>query len=175
MSKSTLKILPTLIVAITAALVTQPVFGAPDHQLVFTENSSTDLSVTYDGSKTGITVTNLGADHWSVSLPSNLTFTTGPGFEWLEPELGANGGPTNFVTFASSSASVFSETGDSIITPNEDESTVTNVGVDSRDQLPISATFDDDGDVATVPDTGTTFSLFGLSLMGLAFLRRKLC
>jgi VPDSG-CTERM motif len=27
---------------------------------------------------------------------------------------------------------------------------------------------------ATVPDTGTTFSLFGLSLMGLGFLRRKL-
>jgi hypothetical protein len=29
--------------------------------------------------------------------------------------------------------------------------------------------------VENVPDTGTTFSLLGLSLMGLAFLRRKLC
>ena len=28
---------------------------------------------------------------------------------------------------------------------------------------------------ASVPDTGTTFSLLGLSLAGLAFLRRKLC
>jgi hypothetical protein len=28
---------------------------------------------------------------------------------------------------------------------------------------------------AGVPETGTTFSLFGLSLMGLGFLRRKLC
>jgi VPDSG-CTERM motif len=30
------------------------------------------------------------------------------------------------------------------------------------------------GDVATVPDTGTTFSFLGLSLMGLAFFRRKI-
>ena len=34
--------------------------------------------------------------------------------------------------------------------------------------------FIDKGDVATAPDTGTTASLFGLSLTGLAFLRRKL-
>jgi hypothetical protein len=31
------------------------------------------------------------------------------------------------------------------------------------------------GTTVSVPDTGTTGFLFGLSLMGLAFLRRKLC
>jgi hypothetical protein len=39
---------------------------------------------------------------------------------------------------------------------------------------PLSVTFFDKGDVTTAPDTGTTGSLLGLSLMGLAFLRRKL-
>jgi len=38
---------------------------------------------------------------------------------------------------------------------------------------PLTVTFFDEGDVAAVPDTGTTFPLFGLSLMGLAFLRRQ--
>jgi len=52
MSKSTLKILPALIAAITAAWVAQPVYGdgVVIHQLVFTEDSSLPdgLSITYD-------------------------------------------------------------------------------------------------------------------------------
>jgi protein with PEP-CTERM/exosortase system signal len=39
----------------------------------------------------------------------------------------------------------------------------------------LAVTFFDKGDIATAPDAGTTASLFGLSLMSLAFLRRKLC
>jgi len=50
MSISSLKILPALMVAITAAWATQPVFGGAVHQFVLTENSSTSLSATYDGS-----------------------------------------------------------------------------------------------------------------------------
>ena len=51
--------------------------------------------------------------------------------------------------------------------------TYVNVGVDTSDGVLIDATFYDLGD--PVPETGTTCSLFGLSLVGLAFLRRKLC
>jgi hypothetical protein len=50
-----------------------------------------------------------------------------------------------------------------------------NFGIDLSDNVAVQAVFNDKGDVATVPDTGMTLSLFGLSLMGLAFLRRKLC
>lgn len=52
---------------------------------------------------------------------------------------------------------------------------IANVGTDTSNGASISVTFFDKGDVATAPDTGTTGSLFGLSLMGLTFLRRKLC
>jgi hypothetical protein len=174
MSNSTLKILPALMVAITAGLVTQPVFSqapAPTpHDLEFIENSSTSLSVTYDGSTTGITVVNSSADLWSVLLPPTLVFSLNPTPAWIEPD---NFAHDNFVLFTSGSGTVFSDT-PLTFTPTLDEFPVA-VGFDTSDQLPIFATFDDDGDVATVPDTGTTFSLFGLSLVGLAFLRRKLC
>jgi len=38
-----------------------------------------------------------------------------------------------------------------------------------------TAQFDHQVTVSPVPDTGTTASLFGFSLVGLAFLRRKAC
>jgi VPDSG-CTERM motif len=58
---------------------------------------------------------------------------------------------------------------------------MTSLACDSRqslqtDGVPIDVTFNDNGDTARgVPDTGPTGSLFGLSLMGLALLRRRLC
>ena len=48
-----------------------------------------------------------------------------------------------------------------------------SVQVGTEGGVPVIATFHDLGDVATAPDTGRTASLCGLSLMGLAFLRRK--
>jgi len=57
------KIVLSLAVGITAALVSQPVFaGVIEHQLVLTENSSTSLTATYDGSTSGVTVTFLSRD-----------------------------------------------------------------------------------------------------------------
>src|ERR1700693_724582 len=47
--------------------------------------------------------------------------------------------------------------------------------LDLSDAVGIDVTFHDNGDTAAVPDTGTTGSLFGLSLAGLAFLRRNVC
>ena len=53
--------------AITAAFVTQPVFGSVidlDHQLIFTENSSSSLSATYDGAT--LTPTFVSTDEWTL-------------------------------------------------------------------------------------------------------------
>ena len=72
MPNPTLKILPALMVAITAAWVTQPVFGGliTTNEIVMTENSSSSLIVTYNGSTSGVTVNFLGhtpvGDGWKV-------------------------------------------------------------------------------------------------------------
>jgi protein with PEP-CTERM/exosortase system signal len=47
------------------------------------------------------------------------------------------------------------------------------VGTDGN--VPVIATYTDLAADSEVPDIETTASLFGLSLAGLAFLRRKLC
>jgi hypothetical protein len=49
MSKSTLKMLPALMIAITAALVTQPMRAGAIDTLVITENSSTSLTAILNG------------------------------------------------------------------------------------------------------------------------------
>src|SRR4029077_2822352 len=85
MSKSTLKRSPALMVAIIAAWLTQPGYASVMHQVVFTENSSTSLVVTVDGSTTGITVTPEGPDAWSVRLPSEFVAASAGG-GWFEPE-----------------------------------------------------------------------------------------
>jgi hypothetical protein len=167
--------LALLAIAITATLLTGPVLAqtAP-HQLVVTENSSTStgLTATYDGS--AIAVTFIGPDHWTVTVPSTVFFIPGGGFNWVEP---GNSGLGNAVILGSPGNPRFSVTSDT--TTNfglvADESTV-NVGTDTSNGGSISMTFDDDAATAeAVPDTGTTGSLLGLSLMGLAFFRRKLC
>ena len=169
MSNSTLKILTALMVAITAALVIQPVYGdgVPDHQLIFTETSSTDLTVTYDLSPLTVTPTPGSPDQWTFSLPAGFVDVT-TFVLWTEPD---NSNLVNSVGF--SNGTVFSDVtnpgGPALTngTPFGEVGTVNGVIV--------SATFFDEGDAATAPDTGTACSLFGLSLTGLAFFRRKLC
>ena len=76
MSKSTLKILPALIIAITAAaFVTQSVSGqvpTPTPVITFTERSSTNLTAVYTdgfGTTTNLTVTpGSSPDSWSVDV-----------------------------------------------------------------------------------------------------------
>ena len=72
MLKSTLKILPALMVAITAAWVTQPAFGDGSgfHDFVITENSSASLTATYDGSP--LTVNLTSPDHWNFVTPRRI-------------------------------------------------------------------------------------------------------
>jgi len=172
MSKSTLKLLPALMIAITAALVTQPMRAGAIDTLVITENSSTSLAATLNGNPLSV---EFGfADAWFIHLAG-----LGPLFStqiWGEPDAA---GKVNFLQvgifnfnlsdtgLGVSSDVSFPESGLPDGTP--DTTTFTLNG------NPLSVTFFDKGDVATVPDTGTTFSLFGLSLTGLGFLRRKLC
>ena len=174
MSKSTLKILPALMIAITAALA-QPVLASVQHQLIFTEDSSTSLAVTFDGSTSGITITFIGDEEWLVDLPFALTDNTAA--NWTEPEdslfnyVEFMGGPRNRL-IVHSDATLF---GSPHSFPLGANGTAVDFGIDLSDNVAVQAVFNDNGDVATAPDTGTTASLFGLSLTGLAFLRRKLC
>src|SRR5882724_3411137 len=71
--------------AITAAFVTQPVFGSVidlDHQLIFTENSSSSLSATYDGAT--LTPTFVSTDEWTLQTNVRSLFVVVfP--QWEEP------------------------------------------------------------------------------------------
>jgi hypothetical protein len=167
MSNSTLKILPALMIAITAALVTQPMRAGAIDTLVITELSSTSLTAILNGT-TSLTVNPSGADLWSIDLGAPVS---GVAHFWTEPDA------AGFVNV------VFSEPGlpNRLFVQSDFEhsggiadGTPDTTSFTLNGQI-LSVTFKDLGDVATVPDTGTSFSLFGLSLMGLGFLRRKLC
>ena len=173
MFDSTLKILAALMLAITAAWTTQPVFGEAVHQFVLTENSSTSLSVTYDGSP--LTVNFVSSESWNFILPAGFINTSVEGGQaWTEPE---NSTLMNFVTFGGEVANLAFITSDLLagsgVSPIADG---TSVEVGTVGGVVVFATFNDKAAASEgVPDTGTTCSLLALSLIGLPFLRRKLC
>ena len=68
---------------------------------------------------------------------------------------------------------VISDFSSSSLFPDNVDGASVLVGTDGG--VDVFATFHDNAAAAEAPDTGTTCSLFGVSLMGLAFLRRKLC
>jgi hypothetical protein len=146
------------LLAIAAALMTQPVFGQ-DHQLVLTENSSLDLTATLDGSTIGITfVPVAGPDLWQVDF-TNIAFTFSPQIGWSE-----NGG-LNLVNNQSapngisSSLVIQSDLDPNAISvpiqgPFANGTTVFDVGIGS-DNLPVDMTFIDHGDIAATPEPST--------------------
>ena len=163
MSNSSLKILA----AITAGWVTQAVYGeiVPDHQLVITETSSSMLSATYDGNP--LIFTPLAPDSWFAFT----TITVNTPLFWTEPE---NPLLANEFSVSPPFGFVFS---DSTVNPGAtaepDGFTFVGAGMDVTG-APVDVTFHDNAAAAeVVPDTGATCSLFAVSLMGLAFLRRK--
>jgi hypothetical protein len=85
MSRSTLKILPALVVVITATLVTQPMRAGAIDSLVITELSSTSLTATLNNNP--LTVTFNFADNWTIALPG----VSGTSQQWAEPEPDAFG------------------------------------------------------------------------------------
>ena len=164
--------------AMAALSMTQPVFGQ-DHQLVMTENSPTSLTVLYDGSGAGITVVPGSADSWLVTFPT----TTHLGFEldWQEP-----GNPNQVNDFniynpdigISNTWLVSSEfvlpggaSQDSAQPP--DGFKFVSIGGDTRDNLPIDATFHDLAGTAAVPEPDTwAMAAAGTALL-VAFHRRQ--
>ena len=152
-------------IAIAAALVTQPMPAGVIDTLVITENSSTSLTATLNNNP--LTVTFNFADNWRIPL----TGISGA-VNWSEP------GAAGFVNAVF--ALLF--TPDTLVITSDFEQPGFALADGTTDSThfqlngnPLAVTFFDKGDVATTPDTGTTASLFGLSLTGLAFLRRKLC
>jgi len=164
-----MKIILLLAIAIGAALVTQPVRAIAIQQtLVITENSSTSLTwtLTTSSGTTSMTVTNsaAGADHWIIAL-TGVSFPATPNQSWTEPGLA---GFLNVVSaplpFQPDQVTVVSDF--SSVSPG-----MANGATDMTDFLlnggSLWVTFNDRGDTATVPDTGSTFGLLSLSVVAL--------
>jgi len=168
MSNSTLKILPALMIAIAAALVTQPMRAGAIDSLVITENSSTSLTATLNGNPLSVTLN--FPDVWTIALAG----VSGTAQQWAEPEPDAFGLGNAVETdpFTPNQLLVISDFGPAFLPLPDGTPDTTRFTLNGN---PLSVTFFDKGDVATTSDTGTTASLFGLSLTGLAFLRRKVC
>lgn len=156
--------LASLAVAITTAVIAQSAFSQPaPHQLAITETSSTSLTATYDGSTSGVSINFISTDHWGVTIGFPVSFSGSP--QWTEPD---NSSFVNVLTtFGNNQLIVNSDFFPNTTQPMPDESIFANFGTDSRDGAPISVTFDDDGDVASVPDMGSTLALLSLSLITL--------
>jgi len=165
------------VIAIAAALLPRPVSAqAANNQLVITEDSSTSLSATYNGSAVSVTfspITPAFPERWIVTLPVNVSYQSPGEFAWTEPENSSN---SNVLAPSPTFGNQFFVTSDGIppgppVTPVGDETGVF-IGTPVGSTVPIIATFDDDGDVATVPDTGSTLGLLVLALAGLFGARR---
>ena len=166
MSNPTLKLLPALMIAIAAALVTQPMRAVPINQfLVITENNSTSTgltaTLTTPSGTTSLTVTQPNTtDSWFIALPG----IGGDLQLWNEPEAGffnlveAQGAANRIAVASDSSISGVP----SIADDTADTTTFTLNG------SALSVTFDDDGDAAApTPDTGSTLGLLSLSVVAL--------
>jgi hypothetical protein len=178
---SSFKLLPTLMVAIITVWFAYPAMAASiTPTLTLTEVSNTQLNWAFNaagGGNSG-TITTLTPDVWGpTSISAEGVGTSGANglVRWQEPENTA--GSENLVNFI---IPAFGLGGGWIITVHSDM-------ISPGGGLPDGQTFPGIGynivfvdsaatsETAAVPDTGTTASLFGLSLTGLAFLRRKLC
>jgi hypothetical protein len=177
------KIISSLVIAITAALVTRPVL-ADLHQLIITENSATDLSATYDGSPLTV-IPPIGQLSFTVVPPSGVRFEPlifPPEIEniaFIEPE-----DPTfvNWISFGSGDLSIISDFSSSLLLANidpkkilfvSDGATVAGVGIDLNDTTAIALTFHDNAGAAEAPETGSTLALLFLSLIAFVSVNRR--
>jgi hypothetical protein len=173
MFNPTLKILSALMIAIAAAFVTQPVRASVINTLVITEKSSNSLTAILNGDTANPLLVTGGNDSWTITLNLNGNVIFGAQI-WTE---GAAFGLNNFVEALPNTITVVSDrdTGVTGIANNTQDTTSFDIRSSTGSTEPLYVTFNDLGDAAAAPDTGTTASLLGLSLTGLAFLRRKLC
>jgi hypothetical protein len=200
MSNSTLKILPALIVAITAFSSAPQASAVP---VTFSGGSGTPLTITLSEPVTyQITlaapmdsapffalqdVTNSESGIGQFGLSGNVAFSINSGSHQSALSPSGAGGLMQLVAFGAQDVYLSGplpgvNVNDTVIISAGTMTTLTPFS----DPPPADGDFntfiaDTNGNrisnliTATVPDTGTTLSLFGLSLMGLAFLRRKLC
>jgi len=171
------KIILSLAIAITAALVTRPVL-ADLNQLIITENSATDLSATYNGSPLTV-IPPVGQLSFVVVAPPGVTFEHlifPPEIEtiaFIEPE-----DPTlvNWITFSSGDIAILSDFPSSLLLEHidpkkilfvSDGATVVSVGFDRNNEQGIALTFHDNAGAGEAPETGSTFCLLFLSLVAL--------
>jgi hypothetical protein len=155
-------------------LITKPALAGAISQtnasLTLTENSSTDLSLSYTGpdEQPGLfTVMNTGPDMWTITVAQNL----GPVFfndfsnGWIEPENAATVNEVSHSTDVNSNQLfVKSDLSIALNTSVSADNTAILVGMDST--APIYLTFHDlaqASEATGVPDTGTTLGLLALS------------
>jgi hypothetical protein len=150
-----------LIVAIAATLVTRTASAGAVHSFVFTENSPTSLTVTYDGSP--LTVTFSNSDIWTFVLPAGFSFSDVGFQQWTEPE---NSNLVNFVSFGTDitvGGLVESDHSFSNQFPVNANGATVEVGTDGG--VPVFATFNDNGEGSEkAPDTGSTLGLLFFAL-----------
>jgi len=150
-----------LIVAIAATLVTRTASAGAVHSFVFTENSPTSLTVTYDGSP--LTVTFSNSDIWTFVLPAGFSFSDVGFQQWTEPE---NSNLVNFVSFGTDitvGGLVESDHSFSNQFPVNANGDTVEVGADGG--VPVFATFNDNAEGSEkAPDTGSALSLLFFAL-----------
>ena len=171
-------------VAIITAWFAHPAWaGVAEPTLTVTEVSNTQLNWAWDaagGSSSG-SINTLLPDNWPITPISGPNLFQSPSFNFTGHGLWTEPGEPGFynllsVGYFQSTTSiglwtifpVISDSSTSSGFPIFPDSTVADVGLFKFAFVDSAA-----ASAATVPDTGTTFSLFGLSLMGLGFLRRK--
>jgi hypothetical protein len=158
--------LVSLGIAIAAALVTQPVRASFIDSLVITENSSTSLTamLTTSSGTTPLTVTpGANAETWFITL-AGFAGTPGSGLQfWTEPE----GGSVNFVEATTNQlGQIFVQSDDAVAASGLANNTPDTTSFTLNGGA-LSVTFNDKGDVAAAPDTGSTLGLLSLSVVAL--------
>jgi hypothetical protein len=149
--------LVSLGIAIAAALTTQPVRATAIQTLVITEFSSTSLTATLNGT-TPLTVSNFGADEWFIALAG----VDGGQQNWFEPGAASD----NFVQ-AQALGNRIEVLSDHPTLGNELANGATDTSDFTLNAGELDVTFIDKGDVAGVPDTGSTLGLLSLSVVAL--------
>jgi len=141
------------------------------HNIVLNENSSTDLSVTFDGSP--VMVSNTAADQWTVTFPDTFIFGGYDKF-WEENPISLLGNVVE--ASGTNQLSVLSDvdTGRSPAGAANGSTQSQSPGAsDSGNPVTVNFKFNDIGDgSSSVPDTGSTLGLFIVSLIALLAARR---
>ena len=165
-TKLTLKIfkvstLATITIAVVVASLTQSAMAQNPHQLVFTENSGS-LSATFDGAP--LSVSPVATEQWNVFVPYTLNSASQVA-NWIEPE------NSSLVNWAADNGTtrigVKSDTANFGAGATVSNGTPVSFGIDANDNVPVQATFNDNGGEASVPDTGSTLALLALALAAL--------